>query len=129
MLFSALFVAFVVLFVLPIVFALCLDRVGGRVSSGVPWVTRLERQMLWMRARIAKFTLVENSVVNIYVDLRSMVLSVLFLVSPKLRLFSNLVVLSNSCFASNLVTVRYRSLVAVQSRNPDIGGKNDDRLA
>ena len=50
-------------------------------------------------------------------------LMLLFLVSPKLRLFSNLVVFGNSCFSFNLVTVRYRSLVAAKSRNPDIDGK------
>ena len=36
------------------------------------------------------------------------VAQVLFLVSSKLRLFSNLVVLGNSCFSLNLVTVRYQ---------------------
>ncbi len=82
MLFSALFVVVVVLFVLPIVFAFFVDRVGGRVSRGVPWVTRLERQMLWLRARVAEFTLVANSVVNIYVDLQPMLLRFLLLVSP-----------------------------------------------
>ncbi len=53
--------------------------------------------MLWMRARVAEFTLVANSVVNIYVDLLLMLLSVLFLFLLTSTPFSG-VVFGNSLF-------------------------------
>ncbi len=95
-----------------------LDRVGVRVplvtSMGSPGDARSKccRKL----ARVLRKILAANSLVNIYVDLPAMLLRFSFLVFSKLRLFSNLVVLGNSCFSLNLVTVSYRLLVAVQSR-------------
>ena len=71
----------------------------------------------------------ENSLVNIYVDLPANVAQVLFLVSSKLRLFSNLVVLGNSCFSFILSPSVTNHLSQFNPENQGIGGINDDRLS
>ncbi len=80
---------------------------------------------LWFVIDLSFMIVIDCWIILCSVDLRSMFLSVLFLVSPKLRLFSNLVVLGNSCFSSNLVTVVTDHL---SQFNPDKSGYWWDKM-